>query len=79
MKQWDDDDYQCYKFSDKLKGKKWNKYTMDALNMAVRDDFMKTLSFSGIRGEKIIPPVGLHFKSFIQWKHKKQGTKILGC
>jgi hypothetical protein len=52
MKQWDDDDYQCYKFSDKLKGKKWNKYTMDALNKAVRDDFMKTLSFSGTRGEK---------------------------
>jgi hypothetical protein len=39
---------------------------MDALNMAVRDDFMKTLSFSGIRGEKINPPVGLHFKNFTE-------------
>jgi hypothetical protein len=66
MKTWDDDDYQCYKFSDKLKGKKWINCTVDALNMAVRDDFMKTLSFSGIRGEKISPPVGLHFKNFTE-------------
>ena len=56
---------------------------MDALNMAVRDDFMKTLSFSGIRGEKISPPVGLHFENFTEdvpaETQKKQGTKILGC
>jgi hypothetical protein len=39
---------------------------MDALNFAVRDDFMKTLSFSGIRGEKINPHVGLHFENFTE-------------
>jgi hypothetical protein len=39
---------------------------MDALNMAVRDDFKKTLSFSGICGEKNSPPVRLHFENFTE-------------
>jgi hypothetical protein len=79
MKMENDNNYQCYKFSDKLRGEKWRKYTMDALNMAVRDDFIKTLSFLGIFGEKIKPPVGLNFFNFTDdvpaETHKNKGQK----
>ena len=66
MKKHDNDEYKCYKFSDKLTGKKWNYYTIDALNPAVRDEFLKTLSTKGIDGDKICPPLGLHLKNFTE-------------
>ncbi len=54
---------------------------MDALNMAVRDDFIKTLSFLGIFGEKIKPLVGLHFFNFTDdvpaETQKNKGRKYL--
>jgi hypothetical protein len=62
MKKEDDDKYACYKFSDKLRGKKWRNYTMDGLNMTLRGDYTKSLSLKGQYGKNIRPPVGLHFK-----------------
>jgi hypothetical protein len=60
------DDHKCYQYSDKLKGKKWDKYTMDALNPAVRDEFLKTLSSKNIDGDKVRPPFGLHLQNYTE-------------
>ena len=60
------DDHKCYQYSDKLNGKKWNKYTMDALNPAVRDEFLKTLSSKNIDGDKVRPPFGLHLQNYTE-------------
>ncbi len=66
MKKEDDDNYACYKFSDKLRGKKWRNYTMDGLNMTLRGDYAKPLSLKGQYGKKNSPPVELHFKIFTE-------------
>ena len=54
---------------------------MDALNMAVRGDFIKTLSFLGVFSEKISPPVRLHFFNFTDdvpaKTQKNKGQKYL--
>jgi len=66
MKVVGNDDYKCYEYSTKLKGTKWDKYTMDALNPAVRDAFLKTLSTKSIDGDKIHPPFGLHLQNYTE-------------
>jgi hypothetical protein len=55
MKKEDNDDHACYKFSDKLRGKKWRNYTMDRLNMTLRGDYAKSLSLKGQYGKKLVP------------------------
>jgi hypothetical protein len=65
MKNTINDDCVCYKYSDKLRGNIWDKYSLDALNTTVRENYAKrTLSLKGQYKEKISVPVGLHFKSF---------------
>jgi hypothetical protein len=64
MKNANNDNYVCYKNSDKLRGNIWDKYSLDALNTTVRENYAKTLSLKGQYKEKISVPVGLHFKSF---------------
>ncbi len=64
MKNANDDDYVCYKYSDKLRGNIRNKYSLDALNTTVRENYAKTLSLKGQYKEKSSVLVGLHFKSF---------------
>ncbi len=64
MKNANDDDYVCYKCSEKLRGNIWDKYSFDTLNTTVRENYAKTLSLKGQYKEKISVPVGLHFKSF---------------
>ncbi len=64
MKNTNNDNYVCYKYSDKLRGNIWNKYSLDALNTTVRENYAKTLSLKGQYKEKISVPVGLYFKSF---------------
>jgi hypothetical protein len=74
MKKEDDNNYACYKFSDKLRGKKWRNCTMDGLNITLRGDSTKSLSLKGQYGKKISPSVGLHFKisqRMFQWKQQK--------
>jgi hypothetical protein len=43
MKNANNDDYVCYKYSDKLRGNIWDKYSLDALNTTVRENYAKTL------------------------------------
>ncbi len=64
MKSAKDDDDMCYKNSDKLRENIWDKYSLDALNTAVRDNYANTLSLKEQCKEKISVPVELHFKSF---------------
>jgi hypothetical protein len=64
MKNANNDDYVCYKYSDKLRGDIWDKYSLDALNTTARENYAKTLSLKGQYKEKINVTVGLHFKSF---------------
>jgi hypothetical protein len=64
MKNENDDNYVCYKYSDKLRGDIWDRYSLDALNITVRENYTKTLSLKEQYKEKISVPVGLHFKSF---------------
>jgi hypothetical protein len=64
MKNANDDDYVRYKYSDKLRGNIWDKYSLGALNTTVRENYVETLSLKGQYKEKISVPVGLHFKSF---------------
>jgi hypothetical protein len=77
IKKEEDDDYACYKFSDKLRRKKWRNYTMDGLNMTLRGDYAKSLSLKGQYGKKVV----------LQWKYiskfsqrmfqrKQQKTKV---
>jgi hypothetical protein len=47
-----------------LRGNIWDKYSWDALNTRVRENYAKTLSLKGQYKEKISVPVGLLFKSF---------------
>jgi hypothetical protein len=64
MKNANDDNCVCYKYSDKLRENIWDKYSLDALNTIVRGDYAKTLSLKEQYKGKISVPVGLHFKRF---------------
>jgi hypothetical protein len=37
-----DNNYTCYQYSDKLKGQKWSKYSLDGMNSRLRRDYAKT-------------------------------------
>jgi hypothetical protein len=57
-------DYACYQCSDKLKGQKWSKYSLDGMNLRLRCDYAKTLPSTGRKKGKISVPLGLHFETF---------------
>ncbi len=76
MKKANDDNYVCYKYSDKLRGNIWDKCSLDALNTTVREKYAKTQSLKGHYKEKISVPVGLHFKvSQMIFQRKPRQTK----
>jgi hypothetical protein len=58
MAQEDNNDYACYKYSDKLTGKKWRKYSSDGMNSKLRDAFAKTLPLAG-KKRKNYCPIGI--------------------
>jgi hypothetical protein len=64
MKNANNDNYVCYKYSAMLRGNIWDKFSLDALNTTVRENYAKTPSLKRQYKEKISVPVGLHFKSF---------------
>ncbi len=35
-----DNDYTCHHYSDKLKGQKWSKYSLDGMNSRLRRDYV---------------------------------------
>ncbi len=47
MTKQNDNDYACYQYSDKLKGQKWSKYSLDGMNSRLRRDYAKTLPLTG--------------------------------
>jgi hypothetical protein len=47
-------DYACYQYSDKLKGQKWSKYSLDGMNSRLRRDYAKTLPLTGAKKEKLV-------------------------
>ncbi len=54
MKNANNDDYVCYKYSDKLRGNIWDMYSLDALNTTVRENYAMTLSLKGKYNGKLV-------------------------
>ncbi len=73
--------YACYQYSDKLKGEKGSKYSLDGMNSKLRRDYAKTLPLTGAKKEKISVPLGLHFETFMDdvpaETNKNRGQKYL--
>jgi hypothetical protein len=44
MKQYDDDDYEAYKYCELLKTKKWDKFISDPLNDEAKQDFLDVMT-----------------------------------
>ncbi len=59
-----DNDYACYQYSDKLKGQKWSKYSLDGMNSRLRRDYAKTLPLTGGKKRKNRCPIGITFRDF---------------
>jgi hypothetical protein len=61
MDQEDNNNYACYKYSDKLTGKKQRKYSLDGMNSKLRGAFAKTLPLAGQKKERISVPLAFHY------------------
>ncbi len=44
MKEYDDDDYEVYKYCELLKNKKWDKFISDPLNDKAKRDFLDVIA-----------------------------------